>query len=1135
MPKQSQQNRFSELKEIPRSKIVTRRALFQGRQSKWSQESVDKIVNEGYDKSREPIEVWYDEQTDEYVVVSGHSRFEASRILLEEKGDKSLETLPVKVFLGDLESAIEYAVLESNRSGTAEGLLSDIQAFKIAREKGCVGECLRGYFKTNTYINSLQRLANLNPKGLFLEKLANAAETKSFPNLQKYAEWIGELRKQYPALTDSHENEVFNFLYLSGNKKKLPQKKEDFVQPIERALTNFFFDKSKPLNLQNFATKTPYTIAADAQKKELQQKIDNAEKRIKQLRGLIAKAKKEKKQKLVTQFEEEIARRNKEIIAHNERIEKITSGAKQAEKQAPGLFDDLHEEEESVAGKKEKEPNQAPEPEEEGAPTGEKQEKTPVQENEEDQTTKDDIQLIDYSEKSIALMGNTKPYAEKLGRRGLGGKFNKRLTHPKTGERFMGWVFPVAKKEVVEEFLLTKEVAPQEENGEPTQTEKKYTQKVKLPFRQHLEVLITLKELEEEIQDSLGKIGEEATFGTGWKHIITPEGGFQYNTEEGYSVTPKLSVHQVGELIYVYAEYAQSESQQLRHVRKATKVKKSEKKETVYGQENIETISQKPAVRVPTRLFVPKDKRKPYYDFGNRDTKVRGDVLRMEVLLGKMKIVQTYGWKPLEGYYGTLEDSIWYVPNPNELPRVFYTEAPYWQYGSESVSWRNAAEGYSLMYTGKNTPAYIDFSKKLDKEGNRELSEEDKERQRLARIKKFRSKAETLRRWNKQKKAELKHQHRNTPKRNKEWKSKDVEADIHEETAEVYEAIANALESKTISPLLDRVFVSPKENPIYFLLPQRDGSREGYYGVFRDTRPEYQNYKDNPTPYMKSLGEKYGLTSYEDWDNVHKELEDLLGGEEKKAKDEKKKREQRLKELIDEWRFSKEDGFHPTPEEIIEDMVDEADIEPEDTILEPSAGLGHIAEEIREDHPKNSLEVLEKWDSLREILELKGFSVVGNDTLKHYKKYDKVLMNPPFEKGQDIQHVQHVYEHNLEPGGRLIAIMSRGNFDKNSRLKARQQFNTWLDEVGAHVEELPENAFKSSFRPTGVQTNMVKIDKPEDTTPTPKNQQKPIAGKKEKEVQEAPKQDNTSNKRKAIALAKAKERERKRRLRLIQI
>src|SRR3546814_16038496 len=39
--------------------------------------------------------------------------------------------------------------------------------------------------------------------------------------------------------------------------------------------------------------------------------------------------------------------------------------------------------------------------------------------------------------------------------------------------------------------------------------------------------------------------------------------------------------------------------------------------------------------------------------------------------------------------------------------------------------------------------------------------------------------------------------------------------------------------------------------------------------------------------------------------------------------------------------------------------------------------------------------------------------------------FDRIIMNPPFDRGRDIDHVNHAIEF-LAPGGILVAIMSAG-------------------------------------------------------------------------------------------------------------
>jgi uncharacterized ParB-like nuclease family protein len=85
-------------------------------------------------------------------------------------------------------------------------------------------------------------------------------------------------------------------------------------------------------------------------------------------------------------------------------------------------------------------------------------------------------------------------------------------------------------------------------------------------------------------------------------------------------------------------------------------------------------------------------------------------------------------------------------------------------------------------------------------------------------------------------------------------------------------------------------------------------------------------------------------------------------------------------------------------------------------------------------------------------------------------------MNPPFENDQDIDHVRHAYSL-LKPGGRLVAIMAN-NKERSSR-KKRQQFLEFIEEAGGYYEKNSEGAFQSAFKPTGVNTITLALDKDE--------------------------------------------------------
>jgi GNAT superfamily N-acetyltransferase/SAM-dependent methyltransferase len=172
-------------------------------------------------------------------------------------------------------------------------------------------------------------------------------------------------------------------------------------------------------------------------------------------------------------------------------------------------------------------------------------------------------------------------------------------------------------------------------------------------------------------------------------------------------------------------------------------------------------------------------------------------------------------------------------------------------------------------------------------------------------------------------------------------------------------------------------------------------------------------------------------------------------------------------------------GFFPTPRAVIDEMVGIAGIEPGMKVLEPSAGKGDIAEAMQEAGAE--VDAIELSNRLRDILTAKGVNVIDNDftSVEPEPKYDAVVMNPPFENGQDMEHIRHAYKF-LKPGGKLVAIMSAGPFYRQD--KQATAFREWLDSVGGSHEAMPEGSFAGSdaFRQTGVRTQMVTITKPAD-------------------------------------------------------
>ncbi|MHB8122580.1 MAG: methyltransferase [Desulfuromonadaceae bacterium] len=281
--------------------------------------------------------------------------------------------------------------------------------------------------------------------------------------------------------------------------------------------------------------------------------------------------------------------------------------------------------------------------------------------------------------------------------------------------------------------------------------------------------------------------------------------------------------------------------------------------------------------------------------------------------------------------------------------------------------------------------------------------------------------------------------------------------------------------------------------------------REGRIYSFKDVDAIEELLRKAENSSDKSFTPKYikeGLADFkrlrelgiENTDQLQQILKDYLSlGVERKAPT----KDQKVKELERGLLGQKFPGYFPTPRAVVEGMLENADIEPGMSVLEPSAGKGNIADIIRENEPGAKLDVIEIQKTLRDVLEAKGHKVLQDNDFLEYSpenKYDRIIMNPPFEQGQGMEHIKHAYEL-LKPGGRLVSIMSEGPFFRGD--KKATAFREWLEELSGTSEKLPEKSFtgKDADRQTGVAARMVVIEKTGDVKLKEKPESVTITGK----------------------------------------
>jgi hypothetical protein len=163
--------------------------------------------------------------------------------------------------------------------------------------------------------------------------------------------------------------------------------------------------------------------------------------------------------------------------------------------------------------------------------------------------------------------------------------------------------------------------------------------------------------------------------------------------------------------------------------------------------------------------------------------------------------------------------------------------------------------------------------------------------------------------------------------------------------------------------------------------------------------------------------------------------------------------------------------FFETPEALARRMVQLAEIGPRHKVLEPSAGAGAIVKQISTPVSVYELEP----GRADKLSKMPGVSVLGLDFMAAAPtpEFDRVIMNPPFRAGQDVDHVVHACDF-LKAGGRLVAITSPGWTYRND--VRHSSFRAWMDEAGHYREQLPPGTFKASG--TNVSAMLLVINKP---------------------------------------------------------
>jgi hypothetical protein len=273
---------------IPLNKISTRTSIFQGREKEFSQRSVDNILNaikSGSFKwaNLDPVILWSSPKYERYIVLSGHSRKEAFRRAASQgltAQGKKFDEIPAKLFYGTEQEAKEIA-LKSNTLGTSETVIERANYYR-QKEGVSYSELLKEAKELEgRNARTVLALARLNPSGKFYQALRQfeGKETTDSKNILDSARWVGSLRWSVPALTNTHENELFDWLINQGFYRKLGNARkfnETILSVINSRTTFGKLDES--LNLNKYFSKSPTEQRYDEQVEALKSEVKELEK-----------------------------------------------------------------------------------------------------------------------------------------------------------------------------------------------------------------------------------------------------------------------------------------------------------------------------------------------------------------------------------------------------------------------------------------------------------------------------------------------------------------------------------------------------------------------------------------------------------------------------------------------------------------------------------------------------------------------------------------------------------------------------------------------------------------------------------------------------------------------------------------
>lgn len=172
--------------------------------------------------------------------------------------------------------------------------------------------------------------------------------------------------------------------------------------------------------------------------------------------------------------------------------------------------------------------------------------------------------------------------------------------------------------------------------------------------------------------------------------------------------------------------------------------------------------------------------------------------------------------------------------------------------------------------------------------------------------------------------------------------------------------------------------------------------------------------------------------------------------------------------------------FFPTPHDLVLSMLNKVNFSAVTTVLEPSAGKATLANAVlaQKKYGMNDfdVDVIEIDPNLQVILKSYNHRLIHDDflTFKSYKKYDLIIMNPPFSNGE--KHLNKALDLIEYSGGQLVCLLMDSSI-RNPYTNERKALATRLKELNADISFF-DSPFASAEVKTSVDVAMIYVNVP---------------------------------------------------------